>query len=111
MAAPFTGSVSILGLAEIERKLKMSVLVDPAVTEAVGSFQKRGERQGRGVGAKRNTITPEAISPIGVRLISTLNPPRTRSTSRNRKIMAAWQAMKSRVLRKAVRRITERWAS
>ncbi len=103
-------TISVRGLAELERKLGWPFLADPGRVKAIDSFVKRGERQGRGLGAKRNTITTERHG-LGASLSSTLNYPRRTGSFRQRKIMAAWNSMKGRVINAWKRDIEARWSS
>jgi hypothetical protein len=101
--------LQIKGLAEIEKKLSYAFLVDPAAKEAVETIGKRLERQGKGLGAQRNTITREPTS-AGARLFSTLHAPRTTGVAWVRKNAAVFKAVAPNALRKAARRIEARWA-
>jgi len=101
--------VRIRGLEELERKLGMAVLVDPAMHEALETIGARLERQGKGLGARRNVVTREAHS-MGARIVSTLKSPRQTGGSWVRKNEAIFNAMSGRVVGAAIRRIEARWA-
>lgn len=103
-------TVRIVGLNEIVQKLKGSVLYEPEIEEALDTVEKRVLRQGKGLGAQRNPLASSS-APLARTVTSTLNPPRTRGTAWTRKNESIFRAMAPNVIRKAVRRIEQRWAA
>ena len=103
-------AVQVKGLNELVEKTQWDVLLQPEFDGALETFGKRMERQGKGLGAKRNTITRET-QPLGARAQSTLNYPRTTGVAWQRKQEAVMKSMAPRVLNKMVKRIEERWAA
>ena len=102
--------VQVKGLDELLRKTQWDVLAQPEFDGALETFGKRMERQGKGLGAKRNSIRRET-QPLGARAESTLIWPRTTGVSWQNKQEAVLKSMAPRVLNKMVRRIEERWAA
>lgn len=102
--------VQVKGLDELVQKTQWDVLAQPEFDAALESFGKRMERQGKGLGAQRNSIRRETQS-LGARAESTLNYPRTRGSAWQRKQEGALKSMAPRVLNKMVKRIEERWAA
>ena len=102
--------VQVKGLDELLRKTQWDVLAQPEFDGALETFGKRMERQGKGLGAKRNSIRRET-QPLGALAESTLIWPRTTGVSWQNKQEAVLKSMAPRVLNKMVRRIEERWAA
>ena len=102
--------VQVKGLDELLRKTQWDVLAQPEFDGALETFGKRMERQGKGLGAKRNSIRRETQT-LGARAESTLNYPRTTGVSWQGKQEAVIKSMAPRVLNKMVKRIEERWAA
>lgn len=102
--------VKVKGLNELAAKTDWDVLAQPELGGALETFGKRMERQGKGLGARRNTITRET-QPLGARAESTLTYPRTTGVAWQRKQERVIKAMSPRVLSKMVKRIEERWAA
>lgn len=107
---PTERQIKVRGLNELVEKTQWDVLAQPEFDGALETFGKRMERQGKGLGAKRNSIRRET-QPLGARAESTLNYPRTSGVAWQRKQEAVIKAMAPRVLNKMVKRIEERWAS
>ena len=103
-------TIKVTGLKEIEQKLDLDFLAQPELDAALNSFDKRLNRQGKGVGAQRNQISVDR-QPIGLTATSTLNYPRTTGSSWQRKNERILGAMAPRVFAKMGRRIEERWAA
>jgi len=73
--------------------------------EALEKIGTRMERGGKGLGAKRNTVTHMPDGDLQMRVSSTRIWPRTKGTSWQRKNIGIVRAMAPRVLRKAAERI------
>ena len=107
-----TGSVNIevRGLNELLAKTGFDVLVQPEIEPALETIGKRLQRQGKGLGAQKNTLTRDT-QPLGARIESTLNFPRTVGTAWQQKNEAVAKAMAPRVFNNMAKRIEERWAA
>ena len=103
-------NVRIQGLESVNPKMDYAFLVEPEIHDALETFKKRVERQGKGMGASRNTLSPE-IRETGLRVESSLVYPRTVGTAWGRKNERILKGMGPRVMRKTVQRIQERWGS
>ncbi len=103
-------NIRIEGLDSLESKLNADVLMQPEIDAALGKFADRVTgRTGKGLGAKRNSLTPH-IEPLSAEIESTLNYPRTTGTSWTRKNEGAIRGMSGRVVKKAIAGIEARWA-
>lgn len=98
------------GLDEIQAKLDEDFLVQPELEHARDTIVERVERQGRGLGAKRNSLST-VKEPLGAKVTSTLNHPRTKGTSWGRKNESIFKSMSGRVVKKAIERIESRWSA
>lgn len=96
--------------ARLKESIGFDLLVQPEVADARDTIVKRIMRQGKGLGAKRNTLTA-APQPLGAIVVSTLHNPRQKGTSWGTKNTAIVTAMGPNVLRKMVRNIQARWAA
>lgn len=76
------------------------------VAEVLTKVEERTRRQGKGLGARRNTISHERDG-LELNVESTRNWPRTKGTSWQKKNIGIVKAMAPRVMRKAAQRITE----
>ena len=103
-------TIKVKGLNELTAKTDWDVLLQPEIEPALETIGKRMERQGKGLGAKRNSLTRET-QPLGARVRSSLNPPRTTGQSWQEKNEAVVKSMAPRVLAKMVKRVEERWAA
>ena len=103
-------TIKVKGLNELTAKTDWDVLLQPEIEPALETIGKRMERQGKGLGAKRNSLTRET-RPLGARVRSSLNPPRTTGQSWQEKNEAVVKSMAPRVLAKMVKRVEERWAA
>lgn len=83
------------------------VVEDAIVSEILRKVDERTQRQGRGLGARNNSIMSEARSPLALAVSSTRNYPRTRGTAWQRKNIGIVRAMAPRVGKKAALRIAE----
>lgn len=102
--------VKVVGLNELVAKLDWDVLAQPEVALARDSIVERIEgRPGKGLGAKRNTLT-SAVEPLSATVQTSLNYPRTKGTSWGRKNEGIVKSMAPRVMKKAVQRMEARWA-
>lgn len=110
MTAPTTRTVKISGLNEFMATCDWDVLVQPEMETARDTIVKRILRQGKGLGAKKNTLAA-TTRPFGATVVSTLNYPRTKGIAWGRKNEVVVPAMAPNVLRKMVRRIQERWSA
>lgn len=52
-------TVKVVGLEELQKKLQPSYLYEPEIEAALDTVAKRGQRGGRGLGAKLNPISVE----------------------------------------------------
>lgn len=102
--------IKVKGLKELTAKTEWDVLAQPELEPALETMGKRLERQGKGLGAQRNTLTRSAIS-LGARIVSTLNYPRTTGQRWQEKDEAVAKSMAPRVFGKMVTRIEQRWAA
>jgi hypothetical protein len=103
-----TRRITVLGLPELEKKLDAEFLAQPELEDARDTFVGRIQRGGKGLGAQRNELSA-VVRPLGATVFTTLNYPRTKGTSWGRKNEAIVKAMAPRVIKKAARRIEERW--
>lgn len=103
-------TVKVAGLNELQEKLNFDLLVQPELPASLESFERRLMRQGKGLGAKKNTIAVERRTLMAAAQ-STLNTPRTTGSSWQRKNTRIVQAMAPRVFAKMAKQIEERWAS
>ena len=110
MTRPALLNIRLVGLDEIQRKLGFDALLTPEFKLALESFEKRFKRGGKGVGAKRNTLSSE-IKPLSVEVETTLHYPRMKGSSWGDKNWKIAKGMSPRVLRKMIKRIKERWAA
>lgn len=101
--------IKIAGLARIEKNLDAEVLVQPEIDDARDTIVTRIQRGGKGLGAKRNTLSAATL-PLSARVTTSLIYPRTTGTSWQRKNEAIVKAMGPRVVNKMVKRIEARWA-
>jgi hypothetical protein len=106
---PITTNVKILGINELLERTDWDVLVQPEMRDAQDTILKRVKRQGKGLGARRNELAFD-VRPLGATVSTSLIYPRTKGTSWGRKNVAAVRAMTPRVLKKAIKRMQERWA-
>jgi hypothetical protein len=104
-------TVTIKGLAELQKKLDFDVLASPYLQYALTTFQQRIDRVPKkaGLGMQRNTLMSEA-KPLSLTTTSTLKYPRTKGTSWGKTMYAALNAMAPRVMNKVVQRIEAAWA-
>ena len=102
--------IKVKGLNELVAKTEWDVLAQPEIGPAIETFVKRIERGGKGLGAKRNSLTRE-VHTLGARVESTLIPPRVIGVSWQRKNEGIVRSMAPRVFGKMVTRIEERWAA
>lgn len=72
--------------------------------EVLAKVEERTRRQGKGIGAQRNTISHDRDG-LALRISSTLRFPRSRGSAWQRKNMAIIRSMAPRVMRKAAERI------
>ena len=105
-----TRNVRIVGLNELTAKCDFEVLAQPEMEIARDTILGRINRQGKGLGAKRNQLTP-TVQGLGATVETTLNFPRTKGTSWGKKNERVVAAMASNVMKKAVQRIEARWAA
>jgi hypothetical protein len=77
------------------------------VQEVLVKVGERMDRQGKGLGAKRNRITKKQAAELELLVESTRIWPRTKGTAWTRKNIAIVKAMAPRVMRKAAQRIAE----
>lgn len=103
-------TVTIKGLNELMQKLKGSALYEPEVEEALSTVENRVLRQGKGLGAQRNVLAVSQ-SPLARTVTTSLNSPRTTGSSWTRKNIGIFRAMAPNVIRKAIAKIQQRWAS
>ena len=103
-------SLDLKGLPGLQRKLKPSDLYEPAIQEVIEKVSKRMERGGKGLGAKRNTITRE-VRPLSATVTTTLSNPRQTGKAWENKQRAIAKAMAPRVLRSAQRKIIKAWSA
>ena len=75
--------------------------------EIIRKVAERTQRQGRGLGARRNTILQDSISPLELHIGTTANFPRTRGTAWQRKNIGIIRAMAPRVGNRAAQRIAD----
>ncbi len=102
-------NIRIVGLKEVQEKLDADVLLQPEFNDALETFTKRFMRKRKNLGAKRNTLSSE-ITDLSVYVETTLNWPRTTGESWGKKNWAIANGMASRVMKKMIKRIQERWA-
>ena len=102
--------VKLPSLDKLRQNLQFDVLVQPEVEDARNTIVTRLLRQGKGLGAKRNTLMAET-KPLGATITSTLHHPRTVGSSMHRKDEAIVRAMAPNVLRKMISRIKARWTA
>lgn len=80
------------------------VVKDALVAEVLTKVDERAKRQGKRLGALRNTITTH-LDGLMLTISSTMDYPRTRGTSYVRHQTRAIRAMARRVMQKAAERI------
>lgn len=91
-------------------RLDADVLLQPEFDAALATFQKRVERQGKGLGAQKNTLM-STVDSLSLQTKSTTNYPRTVGTAWGRKNESIIKAMAGRVVKSAITKIEARWAS
>lgn len=104
-----TRTITIEGLDHVLERLDVDFLAQPEFDGAMATFEKRIKRQGKGLGAKKNTLT-SVTKPLTVTAHSTLNFPRTKGTAWGRKNESAIKGMAPRVIKKVAANIEARWA-
>ncbi|MGE0057006.1 MAG: hypothetical protein AB7P33_09845 [Dehalococcoidia bacterium] len=102
--------VQIKGLKELEAKLGGSVLYEDETEAGLDTIEKRMLRGGKGLGAKRNTVSSERLV-LSRRVQSTDNWPRVTGRSWRDKQVALFKAMSPRVARSIIKKINQRWAA
>lgn len=103
-----TRTIQVKGLNELVAKCDWDVLVQPEMEGARDTFVERFQRQGKGLGAQRNTLGA-TTRPLGATVETTLNYPRTVGTAWARKNEGIAKAMSPRVFGKVISRIEQRW--
>jgi hypothetical protein len=103
-------TVKVVGLTQLEKKLDEKLLVQPEVEAARDTIVTRLMRGGKGLGVTKNSLTKD-VKPLGATVTSTLNYPRTRGTAWGKKNEVIVKGMSTRVVKKMVQRIEERWAA
>lgn len=103
-------TVKVRGIEEIERNLDRLYTVEDR-RDDLTSFKKRGERKYRkGLGGRNNTVTGKLEGDLRMVLTTTLNNPRTKGTSWQRKfIYSIYPAQAKNVFKARARKIEERW--
>lgn len=105
-----TREIRVRGLNEVEQKLDEAYLLQPELDAALETFAKRMQRGGKGLGARRNTVSANVQS-FGAEAVSSLNNPRTTGGAWGAKNQRILSNMAPRVFRKMTQRIEERWAA
>ena len=104
-----TRNVRVVGLNELQAKCDFDVLVQPEMEAARDTILGRINRQGKGLGAQRNQLTP-TVQGLGATVETTLVPPRTKGTAWGRYQEKVVKGIVTRnAINKAIRRIEERW--
>lgn len=108
-AKPFVRNVKVENLDNVLQRLDVDFLAQPEFDGAMGTFEKRIMRQGKGLGSQRNTlmVAPQSLMST---VTSTLNHPRTVGTSWGRKNEGIIKGMAPRVIKKVATNIEARWA-
>lgn len=83
-----------------------SIVEKQLVSEVLTKVEERTRRQGRGLGAKRNTVGHDRNGLV-LNIDTTFNHPRRTGASWQRKNIGIIKAMAPRVMRKAAARIAE----
>lgn len=97
--------LEVIGLDKIERKLRGSLLLDPALEEAKDTIVARiVDRPGKGLGARNNQLNKSPLS-LGARIVSTLRHPRRSGVAWQRKNQQIVNSMTPRVVSAAIDRI------
>lgn len=117
--ATLSRRVRIEGLNELRKKCDWDFLAQPEMEEARDTIVARMLRGGKGLGVKRNTLTPQVFplsaantDPLAATVQSSLKWPRTKGTTWGRyqeKVVKGIVARKA--VNKAIQRIEARWAS
>lgn len=102
-------TLQIPGLNAFKAVVDWDILAQPEVDDALRTVETRVLRQGKGLGAERNTLSSE-LYPLQMRVESTTVWPRTRGTSWGRKNVGIVRSTLTRALTAAVGRMTARWA-
>lgn len=102
--------VNVRGIEELKAKADYEATVQPAVGAMLTAFEQRIRQQGSGLGAQRNTL---AVTRNGLArtIDTTLNWPRTKGTSWQRKNEDLVRAMAPNAEDRAVDDIERRWSS
>lgn len=74
------------------------------VAEVLTKLEQRTQRQGKGLGARKNTVT-HSMDGLTLKLATTRIAPRTTGKSHQRKNIGVVRAMAPRVMKKAAERI------
>ncbi len=101
--------VKLPAIDKLRKNLDFDVLVQPELTDAMSTFVGRFLRQGKGLGAQRNTLIAES-TPLSATVTSTLSFPRTKGVALHAYDIRAFKAMAPNVIRAMARRIAARFA-
>ncbi len=101
--------IRLPSIDKLRRNLNVDVILQPEIDDARDTIVTRINRQGKGLGAQRNTLMSQT-RPLGATVTSTLKFPRTTGRSWGDKNVQIVTAMGPNVVRKMVSRIKARWA-